>query len=91
MPSQSDIDTLTNRVLLSRLRRAEGQLRGIQRMVAEDRACPEILTQLIAARRSIDQAGQALLNSHLDRCLQTLAPEDLPELRRTLDLWLRHS
>lgn len=78
-----------NRVLLTRLRRAEGQLRGIQRMIAEERPCPEILVQLIAARRSLEAAGQTLLNGHLERCLQTMTPEDLPELRRLLDLWLR--
>ena len=78
-----------NRATLARLRRAEGQLRGIQRMIQEERPCPEILVQLIAARRSLEAAGQALLSSHLERCLQTLTPDDLPELRRLLDLWLR--
>ena len=46
--------------LLARLRRIEGQIRGIQRMLEEDRVCEDIVTQLMAARSSLDQVGPAL-------------------------------
>ena len=43
--------------LLARLRRIEGQIRGIHRMVSEDRVCEDVLTQLMAARSGLDQVG----------------------------------
>jgi DNA-binding FrmR family transcriptional regulator len=62
--------------ILARLRRIEGQVRGIQRMIEEDRYCVDILTQLssvIAAARSI---GLLLLEDHIRGCLLTAAPEE---------------
>jgi DNA-binding FrmR family transcriptional regulator len=43
--------------ILNRLRRIEGQIRGIHRMLAEDRVCEDVVTQLMAARSSLDQVG----------------------------------
>lgn len=62
--------------ILARLRRIEGQVRGIQRMIEEDRYCVDVLTQLssvIAAARSI---GLLLLEDHIRGCLLTAAPEE---------------
>jgi CsoR family transcriptional regulator, copper-sensing transcriptional repressor len=55
--------------LLRRLRRIEGQVRGVQRMVEEDRYCPEILVQISAIRESLRSAGALLLNEHLRSCV----------------------
>ena len=81
--------------LLQRLKRIEGQVRGLQRMVAERRDCHDIITQLLAARSALDQVGLMLLNDQLDRCLPVTdeAAEgiDLSHLRRTLNLWIRFS
>src|SRR5574341_2685039 len=55
--------------LLTRLRRIEGQIRGIHRMLAEDRVCEDIVTQLMAARSSLDQVGLLIIDRHIDRCL----------------------
>ena len=60
--------------LLGRLRRAEGQLRGIQKMIAEDRGCREILTQLAAVKAAVVQAAMTLLGAELARCVQEGAP-----------------
>ncbi len=78
--------------LLQRLRRIEGQVRGLQRMVTEQRDCHEVITQLLTVRSALDQVGLMLLNDQLDRCLPTtdqMSEADLDRLRRTLNLWTR--
>ena len=77
--------------LLARLRRVEGQIRGIQRMLEEDRVCEDIVTQLMAARSSLDQVGVRLLEHHIDRCL---CSDETPEqaarnMQQALKLWMR--
>ena len=56
--------------LLRRLRLAEGQLRGIQRMVAEGRACEEIVTQLLAVRAAVERMVEVEINSDLENCMR---------------------
>lgn len=55
--------------ILARLRRVEGQIRGIQRMIDEQRNCEAIITQLMAARAALDRASRLILSRHLERCL----------------------
>jgi CsoR family transcriptional regulator, copper-sensing transcriptional repressor len=57
------------RKLSSRLRRIEGQIRGIQRMVEEERYCPDILMQMSATGESLRASAQVLLHSHLRGCV----------------------
>jgi len=52
-----------------RLRRIEGQIRGLQRMVEEDRYCIDILEQVSAATRALQAVALALLDGHLDHCV----------------------
>jgi len=54
---------------LNRLRRIEGQVRGIARMVEEDQYCIDILTQVSAASRALQSVALALLDEHINRCL----------------------
>src|SRR5574341_1688775 len=77
--------------LLTRLRRIEGQIRGIHRMLAEDRVCEDIVTQLMAARSSLDQVGLMIIDHHVDRCLiSNQSSEDaLRNLRQAMRMWLR--
>jgi DNA-binding FrmR family transcriptional regulator len=56
--------------LLRRLRRIEGQVRGIQRMVDEDRYCVDILVQLAAIRAGLDRVGLALIAGHTRGCIR---------------------
>lgn len=82
----------TIEAILARLRRIEGQIRGVHRMLEEDRECEDVLTQLMAARSSLDQAGLLLMEWHITRCLlPDLAPGDprLLELREALKAWMR--
>ncbi|GAA5785451.1 copper-sensing transcriptional repressor CsoR [Chitiniphilus shinanonensis] len=55
--------------LISRLNRIEGQVRGINKMVAEDRYCIDILTQIAAAKSALDSLGMQLLEAHARGCV----------------------
>ncbi len=56
--------------LMRRLRRIEGQIRGVQRMIEEDRYCVDILIQLAAVRAAIDKVGLALIEDHTRGCVR---------------------
>jgi DNA-binding FrmR family transcriptional regulator len=55
--------------VVNRLRRAQGQIGGILRMIEADRDCKDIVNQLAAVNRAVDRAGFALLASSLKQCL----------------------
>ena len=55
--------------LLTRLRRIEGQIRGIARMVEERRYCVDILRQVTAARRALDEASLRIMKGHIHGCV----------------------
>lgn len=53
---------------LNRLRRIEGQIRGVQKMVEEDRYCPDILVQIASVQEALRGIGRALMQNHLEHC-----------------------
>jgi CsoR family transcriptional regulator, copper-sensing transcriptional repressor len=53
---------------LNRLRRIEGQIRGLQKMVEEDRYCPDILIQISSVQEALRGVGRALMRNHLQHC-----------------------
>jgi DNA-binding FrmR family transcriptional regulator len=55
--------------LQNRLRRVEGQVRGIQAMVEEDRWCPDILQQISAAQAALDKIALGLAEGHVEHCM----------------------
>ena len=55
--------------LLKRLRRVQGQVGGIERMVAEDRYCIDVLTQISAAQAALDKIALGLLDDHAHHCV----------------------
>lgn len=59
-----------------RLKRIEGQIKGIQRMVEERRACEEILVQLMAVRAALDTVTALLVVNHTSRCLDQLPSDE---------------
>ncbi len=61
--------------LLKRLRRAEGQVRGIARMVEEDSYCIDILTQVSAATKALESVALSLLGDHLSHCVAEASAE----------------
>ena len=59
----------THNDLLPRLRRIEGQIRGLTRMVEERRYCIDIIQQLTAARKALDQVSLKIMNGHINTCV----------------------
>ncbi len=55
--------------VVTRLRRAEGQMGGILRMIEQGRDCKDIVTQLVAANHALDRAGFSLIATNLKQCL----------------------
>ncbi len=66
-------------VIGSRLRRIEGQIRGLQRMVDEDAYCIDILTQISAASRALQAVALELLDAHLGTCVREAIDTGGPE------------
>jgi len=64
---------------LKRLRRVEGQIRGLQRMVEEDKYCIDILTQVSAATKALQSFSLELLEEHLEHCVVDAARRGGPE------------
>lgn len=54
---------------LKRLRRIEGQVRGLQKMVSEDRYCPEILVQVASVHEALRSVGREVMRNHLRHCV----------------------
>ena len=80
-------------VIVKRLRKIEGQIRGLQKMVIEERECESIITQLAAVRAAIDSAGALVLNNYMGLCFLNSKEEvdesDLRSLARVVAIWGR--
>ena len=66
--------TATKDQLLARLRRIEGQIRGIEGMVEDDRYCIDVLTQISAAQAALDKVALGLLDGHAHTCVMGAEP-----------------
>jgi CsoR family transcriptional regulator, copper-sensing transcriptional repressor len=66
-PKPMDVDAKAT--LLRRLKRVEGQIRGLQRMVESEAYCVDILHQVAAARAALHEVGRALVSGHVERCV----------------------
>ncbi|NMB20396.1 MAG: metal-sensitive transcriptional regulator [Firmicutes bacterium] len=62
--------------LIQRLKRIEGQVRGLQRMVEEEQSCSEILTQVAAARAALGGVAKAIFTTHSKACIQQALDDD---------------
>lgn len=71
--------------LLKRLRRAEGQVRGIHRMIEEDAYCLDVLTQVSAATKALERVALSLLDDHLGHCVAAAATEGGDVAREKLE------
>lgn len=85
-------ETVSEEVLLKRLKRIEGQVRGIQRMIENGRDCESIVTQLAAVRSAIESVGALVLNNFMKLCF-VKGSEDEPaaidSLARVVAIWGR--
>jgi DNA-binding FrmR family transcriptional regulator len=69
--------------LLNRLSRIEGQVRGISRMVEDDRYCIDVLTQVQAVRAALARVESEMLKDHLDHCIEgAIVSGNLEEQRK---------
>lgn len=88
------MESATRKEVVQRLKSVEGHIRGIQRMVDEDRPCVAVIHQIQAAQASLKQAQMLLLQQHLHLWLRNLAEQD-PEqgdlLRQELTLLFERS
>ena len=69
---------------LRRLRRIEGQIRGLQRMVGEDRYCADILTQVSSVQEALRAVARALMRNHLTHCATHAIRSGSPEDRQAM-------
>lgn len=67
--------TMQKEDIVKRLVRIEGQVRGINRMVEEDRYCIDVLNQVAAATRALQQVSLGLLHEHISHCVLDAAAE----------------
>jgi DNA-binding FrmR family transcriptional regulator len=65
------VDPELKHAALTRLRRIEGQVRGLQKMVEEERYCADVLTQVSSVQEALRGVGRALLHNHLRHCATT--------------------
>ncbi|WP_217921987.1 metal-sensitive transcriptional regulator [Miltoncostaea oceani] len=70
--------------ILKRLRRVEGQVRGIAGMVEDDRYCLDVLQQISAAQAALDKVALALVDEHTRHCVLGAATENQEEMRAEL-------
>ena len=70
---------------LKRLRRIEGQVRGLQKMIEDDRYCPDIVTQIASVQEALRGVGRQLLRNHLKHCATAAIKKGPAEADRTYD------
>lgn len=76
--------------IIRHLRRIEGQVRGLQRMVQETRACDEILPQIMAVKAALDRVTTDLVQDNLESCFEQYgADEAKRKMAKTLDILCR--
>ena len=81
-----DADPAARTEVINRLRRIEGQVRGLQRMIDEGRDCAEVVTQIAAARAALDRLGHRVVALNLENCLadEAIGRSGQRGLQRTL-------
>jgi DNA-binding FrmR family transcriptional regulator len=84
-------EMISKEVLLNRLKRLEGQVRGVEKMIEEGRECESIITQLGAVRSAIEGIGVLLLSNYTKICFGKETPEcaDIESLERAIAIWSR--
>ena len=83
---------VTEEIVLKRLKRIEGQVRGIEKMITDGRECESIVTQLAALRSAIESVGALILNNYMKLCFRK-EPEgkatNIDSLARAIAIWGR--
>ena len=83
-------ETVSKDLLVKRLKRIEGQVRGIQKMIEGGRDCEGIITQLAAARSAIEGVGSLVLNNYMKLCFRKDSETEaasIDSLTRAIAIW----
>lgn len=90
--SQVSNDSLDKKRILNRLKRLEGQIRGLQTMIEGDKECEDVLTQIMAVKSALNQVGLHIIGHSMKRCLVQNVDED-PEamIDEAIALFIRYS
>jgi len=89
MPKEQE---MSQEMLLKRLRRIEGQVRGIEKMVIEGRDCESLVTQLAALRSAVESVGAQVLNNYMKLCFRRETENEsasVDSLARAVAIWGR--
>jgi DNA-binding FrmR family transcriptional regulator len=82
-----------NKDILNRLKRIEGQVKGIQKMVENDICCKDVLVQISAIRSAINKVGSIMIENYACNCLSlgdnTESEEELKELMKTINTFIK--
>ena len=84
----ADLNQADMGAVVNRLRRAQGQIGGILRMIEEGRECQDIVTQLAAVNHALDRAGFAIISTNLKQCLMETDGADSVDTKALEKLFL---
>lgn len=76
------------RAVINRLRRAQGQIGGVLRMIEDGRDCKDVVTQLAAVNRALDRAGFAIIATGLKQCLNESGEQESVSIKAMEKLFL---
>lgn len=80
-----------NKALVNRLKRIEGQVKGIQKMVENKKYCSDILIQITAARAALERVGGMILEEHVKTCIKGAVQENNDEkIDELIDIMLKY-
>ena len=85
-------EALSKEMVRKRLKRIEGQIRGIERMIENGRDCESVITQLSAVRSAVEGVGTLVLNNYMVLCFRDSTSSDdgrLSSLARAIAIWGR--
>ena len=89
---QHHSDSKERRLIINRLKRLEGQIRGLQSMIESDQECEAVLTQIMAAKSALNQVGMHIIGHAMKRCLindDALERDEL--INETIKVFLKYS
>jgi DNA-binding FrmR family transcriptional regulator len=75
--------------IVSRLKKIEGQMRGIQKMVSEERECPDVMIQMAAVKSALESVAGLVLKNYASICLEGSDPSEIGNaLARAVSIWI---
>ena len=92
MAKKEGKEDVSQEMLLKRLRRIEGQVRGIEKMIVDGRDCESLVTQLAALRSAVESVGALVLNNYMKLCFRKgveTESDSIDSLARAIAIWGR--